>query len=108
MKWTNHSRLESLYHTRVVGWPPDVPMLNPSGMSVGQMKTLLGALRDGNMRFERVGGGEVVNEEMGRRGTGGEVVVGDGDGGDVDEEDISWAIQEAGPSTPTVCIKITQ
>ena len=102
MKWTNHSRLESLYHIRLAGWPTDVPMQNPSGMTVGQMKTLLGALRGGSLKFERVGMDEEDGMSAGRES--GEV-AGVREGGD---EDISWAIQEAGPLPPQVRIDTTQ
>ena len=102
MKWTNHARLESLYHIRLVGWPTDVPMQNPSGMTVGQMKTLLGALRGGSLKFERVGMGEEDGMSTGESGE----AAGVRDGGD--EEDISWAIQEAGPLSPQVRIDTTQ
>lgn len=108
MKWTNHARLESLYHVQLVGWPTDVPVQNPSGMTVGQMNTLLDALRDGNLKFKRIGMGEEDETSAGgREGERGEEARVRG-GGDVDEEDISWAIQEAEPSTPTVRINTTQ
>jgi len=53
MKWTNPERLDA-YGVRLVGWPEGVPAQNPSSFKVSQNKTLLEALRNGSMRFEKI------------------------------------------------------
>jgi len=53
MKWTNHDRLD-LYGVRLVGWPPDIPLQNPSTLKVSQNKQLLDSFRNGTIRFERL------------------------------------------------------
>ncbi|KZT00803.1 uncharacterized protein LAESUDRAFT_816334 [Laetiporus sulphureus 93-53] len=53
MKWKDHSKLD-VYGIRLVGWPTDVPMENPSSLSVAQNKVVLHALNSGTMHFVRI------------------------------------------------------
>lgn len=55
MKWTNHSKLDA-YGVRLVGWPDNVPVQNPSTLSVAQNKRLLEMLGAGEVSFERLDG----------------------------------------------------
>lgn len=50
MRWKNQSTLEN-YGVRLVGWPVDVPMQNPSTLSVAQNTQILNALNEGTMQF---------------------------------------------------------
>ncbi|KAI5892223.1 uncharacterized protein SCHCODRAFT_02625633 [Schizophyllum commune H4-8] len=82
MKWTNQERLHA-YGVRLVGWPADIPLQNPSILKATQNATLLDALRKGSMRFERLNappgeGLETRTEE------------------DTVDEDISWACNDTG------------
>ncbi|KAI0300919.1 hypothetical protein BC826DRAFT_991353 [Russula brevipes] len=53
MKWTNHSNL-SVYGVRLEGWPPAIPMQNPSTLSTSQNRELRDALTSGNLKFCRI------------------------------------------------------
>jgi hypothetical protein len=53
MKWTNHANL-SVYGVRIEGWPPGVPLQNPSTLSVVQNKAIKDALDSGVLRFCRL------------------------------------------------------
>lgn len=55
MKWTNHSKLDA-FGVRLVGWPDDIPLQNPSTFSVAQNKRLLEMLGAGQISFERLDG----------------------------------------------------
>lgn len=54
MKWSNHSNLGT-YGIELVGWPPGVPMRNPSVLSVAQNQAILDAFKNGTMWFRRLG-----------------------------------------------------
>ncbi|KAL1751351.1 hypothetical protein FB107DRAFT_222236 [Schizophyllum commune] len=82
MKWTNQERLHA-YGVRLVGWPADVPLQNPSILKATQNAALLDALRKGSMRFER------LNAPPGE-----DLATGAED--DTVDEDISWACNDAG------------
>ncbi|KAI0367767.1 hypothetical protein BV20DRAFT_999883 [Pilatotrama ljubarskyi] len=58
MKWTNHSKLSN-YGVRVVGWPDNIPLQNPSSLSVAQNKLLLEMLATGQISFVRLDGSDV-------------------------------------------------
>lgn len=80
-----------MYGVRLVGWPEGVPSQNPSSLKSGQNRSLLDALQNGMMRFERlshVGSGRSKNPE---------------DASTVANEmaeDFSWAYDDdAGPSS---------
>lgn len=118
MKWTNHARLQSAYAVRLVGWPPDVPMRNPSALTMVQNQTVLEALREARMRFERIGegvmadvgdGASVESKDTNRLENGGDerhigadvdvnVTGSEAEIGEADE-DISWAYEYRGPSS---------
>ena len=53
MKWTNHERLD-VYGVRLVGWPSDIPVANPSSLKASQNKIILDCLENGTLRFERL------------------------------------------------------
>ncbi|KAG6862548.1 hypothetical protein C0995_000096 [Termitomyces sp. Mi166 len=53
MKWTNHERLD-VYGVRLVGWPSDIPVANPSSLKHSQNKIILDCLESGTLRFERL------------------------------------------------------
>lgn len=89
MKWTNHARLEENYRIRLVGWPPDLPLKNPSALSVGQNQAIMDAIVGGNMRFERIGGEEAHARPPQANGEQDASVA----------KNISWVYEEAGPST---------
>ena len=50
MRWKNQSNLET-YGVRLVGWPVDIPMQNPSTLSTTQNTQILNALNGGAMQF---------------------------------------------------------
>ena len=50
MRWKNQSNLET-YGVRLVGWPADIPMQNPSTLSAAQNTQILNALNEGSMQF---------------------------------------------------------
>ncbi|KAK1217246.1 hypothetical protein PQX77_020095 [Marasmius sp. AFHP31] len=50
MKWTNPDRLY-IYGVSLTGWPSDIPSQNPSNLTLGQNKRLLGLLQDGTLCF---------------------------------------------------------
>ncbi|CCM01384.1 uncharacterized protein FIBRA_03435 [Fibroporia radiculosa] len=52
MKWKDHSKLD-VYGIRLEGWPPAVPMRNPSALSATQNKQILEALNAKTMTFIR-------------------------------------------------------
>jgi hypothetical protein len=54
MKWTNHDNL-STYNVRIEGWPLDVPLQNPSTLSVAHNTAVKAALDSGTLRFCRLG-----------------------------------------------------
>jgi len=53
MKWTNHDNL-STYGVRMVGWPADIPMQNPSKLSTSQNQILKQSLENGTLRICRL------------------------------------------------------
>ncbi|KAG6908685.1 hypothetical protein DXG01_003699 [Tephrocybe rancida] len=53
MKWTNHERLD-VYGVRLVGWPEDIPVANPSSLKVFQNKAILDCLENGTLKFEKL------------------------------------------------------
>ncbi|TRM64858.1 hypothetical protein BD626DRAFT_490139 [Schizophyllum amplum] len=76
MKWTNQERLHA-FGVRLLGWPADIPMQNPSILKTSQNAALLDALRCGALHFER------INAAVGAPASR------------VDEDqDISWAYSE--------------
>lgn len=100
MKWTDHSKLEAAYGIRVVGWPPSVPLQNPSGLSVAQNRQVLEALRSGTMRFERI-----TQLSSCHPGTSSSETTKDGSGAAADENmDISWAYQD--PDEPVEPVSV--
>lgn len=50
MRWKNQDNLET-YGVRLVGWPVNIPMQNPSTLSTAQNTQILNALNEGTMRF---------------------------------------------------------
>ena len=54
MRWKNQANLEN-YGVRLVGWPADVPMQNPSTLSAAQNTQILNALNEGRMYFLPIG-----------------------------------------------------
>ncbi|TFY70466.1 hypothetical protein EVG20_g2539 [Dentipellis fragilis] len=81
MKWTNHERL-STYGVRIEGWPPNVPLQNPSSLSMSQNRLLKDCLDRGTLKFHKLddaGDTDQVNLAQGSDGTGG---------------DISWAVAD--------------
>ena len=54
MRWKNQGNLET-YGVRLVGWPIDIPMQNPSTLSAAQNTQILTALNEGTMQFLPVG-----------------------------------------------------
>lgn len=120
MKWTNHARLQHAYSVRLVGWPADVPMRNPSTLTMAQNQMVLDALTEGRMLFEWTGGGAIkadreikgtdvseeglTEREEGKVGAGMNVgVAGHGPEAAFREtdEDISWAYSYHGPAAST-------
>ena len=81
MKWTNQERLHA-YGVRLVGWPADIPLQNPSILKATQNTALLEALRQGSMRFERLNWPPGEHSETTNDTTA--------------DEDISWACNDAG------------
>ncbi|KAF8529898.1 hypothetical protein JB92DRAFT_2860206 [Gautieria morchelliformis] len=55
MRWTKPASLEELYNVRLVGWPPDVKMRNPSNNTSRINRLLLDLIRNGNMKFVQRG-----------------------------------------------------
>lgn len=54
MRWKNQGNLET-YGVRLVGWPVDIPMQNPSTLSAAQNTLILNALNEGTMQFLPIG-----------------------------------------------------
>ena len=54
MRWKNQGNLEA-YGVRLVGWPVDIPMQNPSTLSAAQNAQVLNALNEGTMQFLPMG-----------------------------------------------------
>ena len=54
MRWKNQGNLET-YGVRLVGWPVDIPMQNPSTLSAAQNTQILNALNEGTMQFLPMG-----------------------------------------------------
>ncbi|KAF9790821.1 hypothetical protein BJ322DRAFT_1104472 [Thelephora terrestris] len=54
MRWKNQGSLET-YGVRLVGWPANVPMQNPSTLSSTQTSQILNALNKGTMQFLPIG-----------------------------------------------------
>jgi len=54
MRWKNQGNLET-YGVRLVGWPVDIPMQNPSTLSAAQNTRILNALNEGTMQFLPIG-----------------------------------------------------
>lgn len=83
MKWTNHGNL-SVYGVRLEGWPPSIPMQNPSTLSSSQNRALRDALSNGTLKFCR------INPEAPTPSVSGETSYGlAGNLGD-----LSWVISE--------------
>jgi hypothetical protein len=53
MKWSNHDKLDA-YGIRLVGWPENIPIQNPSALKANQNKELLECLKNGSLRFEKL------------------------------------------------------
>ena len=54
MRWKNQGNLET-YGVRLIGWPIDIPMQNPSTLSAAQNTQILDALNEGTMQFLPIG-----------------------------------------------------
>jgi len=54
MRWKNQGNLET-YGVRLVGWPVNIPMQNPSTLSAAQNTQILNALNGGTMQFLPIG-----------------------------------------------------
>jgi len=54
MRWKNQGNLET-YGVRLVGWPIDIPMQNPSTLSAAQNTQIMNALNEGTMQFLPIG-----------------------------------------------------
>ena len=54
MRWKNQDNLET-YGVRLIGWPPGIPMQNPSTLSAAQNTQILNALNEGTMQFLPIG-----------------------------------------------------
>jgi hypothetical protein len=54
MRWKNQDNLET-YGVRLVGWPIDIPMQNPSTLSAAQNTQILNLLKEGTMQFLPIG-----------------------------------------------------
>ncbi|KZS94200.1 hypothetical protein SISNIDRAFT_61898 [Sistotremastrum niveocremeum HHB9708] len=54
MKWTKPQSLETSYRVRLIGWPLDVPMRNPSYNTVETNRALLEGLRSHTIYFTRI------------------------------------------------------
>ena len=54
MRWKNQGNLET-YGVRLVGWPVEIPMQNPSTLSAAQNTQILNALNEGTMQFLPMG-----------------------------------------------------
>ncbi|CAE6366996.1 unnamed protein product [Rhizoctonia solani] len=52
MRWTKPEQLEG-YGVRIIGWPPEIALRNPSNNPVRDNKTLLQLLKSGQLRFVR-------------------------------------------------------
>ncbi|KAF8676856.1 hypothetical protein RhiXN_03412 [Rhizoctonia solani] len=52
MRWTKPDQLEG-YGVRIIGWPPEIALRNPSNNPVRDNKTLLQLLKSGQLRFVR-------------------------------------------------------
>ncbi|CAE6436770.1 unnamed protein product [Rhizoctonia solani] len=52
MRWTKPEQLEG-YGVRIIGWPPEIALRNPSNNPVRDNKTLLSLLKSGQLRFVR-------------------------------------------------------
>ncbi|KAG9074478.1 hypothetical protein FS749_013962 [Ceratobasidium sp. UAMH 11750] len=50
MRWTKPEQLEG-YGVRIIGWPPEIALRNPSNNPVRDNKTLLSLLKSGQLRF---------------------------------------------------------
>lgn len=91
MRWSNHDRLSS-YNIRLVGWPNSIPQQNPSAMTMKQNMSLLEALANGTMRFQRTDVSEgtfaapTVDTNVPLPGA--------------PSDDISWAYQDDDPGMP--------
>jgi hypothetical protein len=83
MKWTNHGNL-SVYGVRLEGWPPSIPMQNPSTLSSSQNRALRDALSNGTLKFCR------INTEASTPSVSGETSY--GSAGNL--SDFSWVISE--------------
>lgn len=91
MKWTNPERLDA-YGVRLVGWPPDIPSLNPSTLRVSQNRQLLEAFQTGIARFVRLP--TFVH-------TPSTTPVADSGADDAGDDDFSWAFDvNASSETP--------
>lgn len=53
MKWTKPSALEASYGVKLIGWPEEIPMRNPSNNTMKQNQTLLDGLKSETIRFVR-------------------------------------------------------
>jgi hypothetical protein len=54
MRWKNQGNLET-YGVRLVGWPANIPMQNPSTLSAAQNRQILNALNEETMKFLPIG-----------------------------------------------------
>jgi hypothetical protein len=83
MKWTNHSNL-SVYGVRLEGWPPAIPMQNPSTLSTSQNRELRDALTSGILKFCRINTETSTPPDPATPSFGPTMISGD----------LSWAILE--------------
>ncbi|KAI0671746.1 hypothetical protein C8Q78DRAFT_1030674 [Trametes maxima] len=99
MKWTNHSKLHA-YGVRLVGWPANVPLQNPSTLSTTQNKLLLEMLGSGRISFSRLDGTQPPNEAPPK---GSQLLQGDDEAMFEDSIDYSWGTTPSDPAAqPTV------
>ncbi|THH20728.1 hypothetical protein EW146_g685 [Bondarzewia mesenterica] len=97
MKWTNHGNLKTS-GVRMVGWPQDIPMRNPSTLSMAQNKLLKDSLELGTLRFER------LDEPCDRIAIPSSIspMLGSRNGDLGDSVDLSWALAENVSVPPSI------
>ncbi|CDO73723.1 hypothetical protein BN946_scf185015.g51 [Trametes cinnabarina] len=98
MKWTNHSKLD-VYGVRIVGWPDQMPLQNPSSLSVAQNQLVFNMLGSGRIRFERLDGGQAAGDDI---SDGSRSFHGEEDAMFEDSIDYSWAFTDYEHDAPQV------
>lgn len=96
MKWTNHDKL-STYGVKVVGWPAEIPLRNPSSLSASQNNVLFELLTSGDIKFVMLG--QVSPLQSGNSVHG--VASGSKDADGL-PEDFSWACEDSNGSPSQV------